>query len=102
MDVAPASASNETGLSGQWEDEMILGVQDMVDATLHYCGDYVSADGGWWILLLDTILLIPLIFAAYFYPVPVLTAVGAALVAVLVIVGIVLALQRGQVDVGRR
>lgn len=46
MDAAPAAASNETGLSGQREDEMILGVHDMVDAILHYFGDYVSADGG--------------------------------------------------------
>ena len=75
---------------------MILGVQDMVDAILHYFSDHVSADGGWWILALDGILVVPLIFAGYFYPRPVLTAVGAAAVVALVVVGIARALHSRQ------
>ena len=47
---------------------MILGLHDMVDALSHYSSEHVNSDGAWWILALDGILLIPLIFAVFFYP----------------------------------
>lgn len=57
----------------------------MIRAILDYMGDHVSADGGWWILGLNAVLLIPLIFSVFFYPKEVLT--GIAVVFVLTIVG---------------
>lgn len=79
---------------------MILGVHDMVDALSHYTKDHVSADGGWWILLLDGALLIPLIFAAYFYPLPVLIGTGAALILAVGFLWLVRALHRHRLHVG--
>lgn len=58
---------------------MILGVHNMVDAVAHYWHDHLSSDGAMWILGLDALLLIPAMFAVFFYPVAVLTGVGAAL-----------------------
>jgi hypothetical protein len=58
---------------------MILGVHNMVDAVAHYWNDHLTSDGALWILGLDAILLIPLMFAVFFYPVPVAIGVGAAL-----------------------
>jgi hypothetical protein len=52
----------------------------MIRAILDYMGDHVSADGGWWILGLNAILLIPLIFAVFFYPKEVLTGIAAFVV----------------------
>jgi hypothetical protein len=40
----------------------------------------VSYDGGMSLLMIDGLLLIPLIFAAFFYPLQVLAGVGAVLV----------------------
>ena len=60
----------------------------MIRAILDYMGDHVSADGAWWILGLNAILLIPLIFALFFYPREVLT--GTAAVVVLAIACVVL------------
>ncbi|MBI2828199.1 MAG: hypothetical protein HYX77_02860 [Acidobacteria bacterium] len=50
----------------------------MIGALLHSLDDLVSSDGAWWILALDGILLIPLIFAVFFFPMAVLIGVGAA------------------------
>lgn len=58
---------------------MILGVHNMVDAVAHYTKDHVTPDGALWILGLDGILLIPVIFFVFFYPMVVLIGVGAAL-----------------------
>ena len=58
---------------------MILGVHNMVDAVSHYTKDHVTGDGSLWILGLDGILLIPVIFAVFFYPMAMLIGVGAAL-----------------------
>jgi hypothetical protein len=58
---------------------MILGVHDMVDAVSHYGKDHLTSDGALWILGLDAILLIPLIFAVFFYPLAVTIGVGSAL-----------------------
>ena len=60
-----------------------LGLHDMTDAVRHYFSDHVSGDGGGSILLLDGILLIPLIFAVFFYPVAMLGA-GAVVILALV------------------
>ena len=40
----------------------------MIRALLDYMGEHVSGDGAWWILGLNSILLIPGIFAVFFYP----------------------------------
>ena len=50
----------------------------MLHELLHSADDLFNTDGAWWILALDSILLIPLIFAVFFYPVAVLVVVGAA------------------------
>jgi hypothetical protein len=52
----------------------------MLRALLHSADDLFNSDGAWWILALDGILLIPLIFAVFFYPVMVLGGVAAAAV----------------------
>ena len=41
-----------------------------------YWNELVSYDGGLSLVMLDGLLLIPLVFAAFFYPVEVLTVVG--------------------------
>ena len=45
-----------------------------------YWSELVSTDGGMSLLLMDGLLLVPLIMAAFFYPFEVLMAIGAALV----------------------
>jgi len=52
----------------------------MIRAVLHSADHLFNSDGAWWILALDGILLIPLMFAVFFYPVAVLASVGAAAV----------------------
>jgi hypothetical protein len=44
-----------------------------------YWSEMVSYDGGMSLLLMDGLLLVPLIMAAFFYPIQVLIGVGAAL-----------------------
>jgi hypothetical protein len=48
-----------------------------------YWGEMVSYDGGMSLLMIDGLLLIPLIFAAFSYPIQVLVGVGVVLVLVL-------------------
>jgi len=57
----------------------------MIRALLHSADDLFNSDGAWWILALDSILLIPLIFAVFFYPVMVLGGVAAAAVLTFVV-----------------
>jgi hypothetical protein len=45
-----------------------------------YWNEMVSYDGGMSLLLMDGLLLVPLIMAAFFYPIQVLIGVGAVLV----------------------
>jgi hypothetical protein len=52
----------------------------MIRALLDYVGSRVSAEGAWWILGLNAILLIPLIFSVFFYPREVLLSLGAVVV----------------------
>ena len=56
-------------------------------ALLHSCDSFYNANGACWILVANAILLVPLIFAAFFYPMAVLAAVAAmAVVTILPIV----------------
>jgi hypothetical protein len=52
----------------------------MIKLLRRYWDDLVSYDGGMALLMMDGLLLVPLIMAAFFYPVPVLIAVGVLLV----------------------
>ena len=49
-------------------------------------GQLFNSEGAWWILALDGILLIPLMFAIFFFPVAVLGGAGA--VAVLTVMAV--------------
>ena len=49
----------------------------MIRALLDYVEAHVSGEGAWWILGLNAILLIPLMFSVFFYPRQVLLALGA-------------------------
>lgn len=51
----------------------------MIRTLLDYMAEHVSGDGAWWILGLNAILLIPGIFAVFFYPWEVLTGAGVLL-----------------------
>jgi hypothetical protein len=51
----------------------------MLQGLFHFWDEHISKDGAWWILALDAVLLIPLIFAIFFYPMVVLIGVGTAL-----------------------
>jgi hypothetical protein len=44
-----------------------------------YTKDHLTGDGSLWILGLDGILLVPVIFFVFFYPMAVLISVGVAL-----------------------
>lgn len=61
----------------------------MIRALLHSADDLFNSDGAWWILALDSILLIPVIFAVFFYPMAVLIGVGAALVLTVAVMALV-------------
>ena len=63
---------------------MILGLHNMIESVEHYWKDHVSADGGLSLLGLDGILLIPVVFAVFFYPMAMLIAIGSVLVLMLV------------------
>lgn len=52
----------------------------MLHDLFHSADHLISSDGAWWILGLNGILLIPLIFAVFFYPTEMLTVIGAVLV----------------------
>ena len=62
---------------------MILGLHNMVESVEHYWQNHISADGGLSLLGLDGILLIPVVFAIFFYPVPMLMAIGSVLLLML-------------------
>ena len=79
---------------------MILGVHNMVDAVSHYTKEHVTGDGELWILGLDGILLIPVVFAVFFYPLAMLIGIGAALALVVGYLGLVHALQTHRSGIG--
>jgi hypothetical protein len=53
---------------------------DVLTLLRRYWSDLVSYDGGMSLLMIDGLLLVPLIMAAFFYPIQVLIGVGAVLV----------------------
>jgi hypothetical protein len=53
---------------------------DVFTLLRRYWSDLVSYDGGMSLLLMDGLLLVPLIMAAFFYPIQVLIGVGVVLV----------------------
>jgi hypothetical protein len=65
----------------------------MLHALLHSADDLFNSDGAWWILALDSILLIPLVFAAFFYPVMVLGGIAAAAVLTVALLGLMRIIQ---------
>ena len=62
---------------------MILGFHNMVESVEHYWGDHISADRGMALLGLDGLLLIPVVFAVFFYPVAMLIGIGSVLLLML-------------------
>ena len=50
----------------------------MIRAVLHSADRFIESSGGWYILALDGILLIPLVFSVFFFPVAILIGVGVA------------------------
>ena len=46
-----------------------------------YLGDLVSTEGGLWIVMTDALLLVPLVMAAFFYPMAALAVAGALVLA---------------------
>lgn len=50
----------------------------MIRAVLHSADRFIESSGGWYILALDGILLIPLAFSVFFFPVAILIGVGVA------------------------
>ena len=67
---------------------MVVSLREMFRGMFHYWDEHISADGAWWILALDAVLLIPLMFAVFFYPRGVLIAVGLALLLTLGALGL--------------
>ena len=58
---------------------MIFGLHNMVESVRDYWTNHISADGGLSLLALDGILLIPVVFFMFFYPVAMLIAIGSVL-----------------------
>ena len=79
---------------------MILGVHNMVDALSHYTKEHITADGSLWILGLDGILLIPVIFAVFFYPVAMLIGIGAAMALAVLYLGLLNVVHKHRQHVG--
>jgi hypothetical protein len=59
----------------------------MLREIIHSADDRISSDGAWWILGINGILLIPAIFAMFFYPMEGLMVLGGA--AVLTVIALV-------------
>jgi hypothetical protein len=53
----------------------------MFSLLLRYRTEFLSSDGGMWLVLIDALLIIPLILAAFFYPLEVLMGVGGVMLA---------------------
>ena len=62
---------------------MILGLHNMRESVEHYWTNHISADGGLSLLGLDGILLIPVVFAIFFYPMAMLITIGSVLLLML-------------------
>ena len=59
---------------------MIVGMHDMLGSVTRYWNSRVSSEGALWILMMDGLFLIPLVFALFFYPKAVLYGIVAAVV----------------------
>jgi hypothetical protein len=57
----------------------------MLSLLLRYRTEFFSSEGGMWLVLIDALLVIPLIMAAFFYPLEVLIGVGAVLLVTVVL-----------------
>ena len=79
---------------------MIVGLHNMIESVMHYGEEHITRDGSGWILLLDAILLIPLIFAVFFFPIQALVLTATAAVATVGFVWLARALQRHRTRIG--
>ncbi|MBI2185943.1 MAG: hypothetical protein HYU37_02330 [Acidobacteria bacterium] len=68
--------------------ESVLSLREMLHGLFHYWDEHISKDGAWWILALDSVLFIPLIFAVFFYPMAVLAIIVSAAVLTLGFMGL--------------
>ena len=59
----------------------------MLHEIIHSADDLISSDGAWWILGINAILLIPAIFAMFFFPMEGLMVLGG--VAALIVMALV-------------
>lgn len=80
---------------------MILGWHNMTDAVAHYFREHVSPDRDNSLLLLDSILLIPLIFAVFFYPVEILLSLAVVAVVAVGFIALARTLHRHRESVGK-
>lgn len=67
---------------------MIVTLGEMCSGAFRFWDEHISADGAWSILALDSMLLIPLIFAMFFFPRVVLIGVGAAALLTVAAIGL--------------
>ena len=65
---------------------MIVGMHDMLGSVSRYWESRVSSEGALWIVMMDGLFLIPLVFAAFFYPRAVLIWIGAVLLATAILI----------------
>ena len=59
---------------------MIVTIREMLGAVFKFWDDHISRDGAWWILMLDSVFFVPLIFAVFFWPLTVFIAIVVAAV----------------------
>lgn len=71
----------------------VLGIHDLVDGITSHTRAAVSSDGGLSLILIDGLLLVPLAFAAFFYPVTA-ALIGAAVAATVTVVAVTLSRAR--------
>lgn len=48
----------------------------MIRALLHTADRFIESGGGWYLIALDGVLLIPLVFAGFFFPIPFFIGMG--------------------------
>jgi hypothetical protein len=65
---------------------MIVGMHDMLACCRGWAASRVSTEGALWILMMDGLFLIPVIFAAFFYPWEMLIAFGVVLLLTAVLI----------------
>ena len=67
---------------------MIVTLREMFGSGFKFWDEHISGDGAWWILALDAVFFIPLIFAVFFFPKVVLSGVAAAALLVVAFIGL--------------